>query len=101
MTDPAGFDFDSTLIRRGRQATTIAEMTSFVTMMEERPFEKLLADLANFALLSETKFSLARAVLRKRARQLDEPGREALRIRASAVAAQSEPEVAARIRTLF
>src|SRR6185295_7121169 len=62
-------DFDSTLIRHGLQATTITEMTRFVSLMEERPLDKLLSELPGFALLSETKFSLARAVLRRRARQ--------------------------------
>jgi hypothetical protein len=94
-------DFDSTLIRRGVQATTITEMTRFVSLMEERPLDKLLAELPGFALLSETKFSLARAVLRRRARQLDAADREQLRVLAQEVAAQSEAEVSARLHDLF
>ena len=94
-------DLDSTLIRRGLQATTISEMTRFVSTMEERPLDKLLVDLPGFALLSETKFSLARAVLRRRVRALDEADRQQLRTFAFEIASETEPEVAERIRTLF
>ena len=94
-------DLDSTLIRRGLQATTISEMTRFVSTMEERPLDKLLVDLPGFALLSETKFSLARAVLRRRVRALDEVDRQQLRTFAFEIASETEPEVAERIRTLF
>jgi hypothetical protein len=94
-------DFDSTLIRRGLQATTISEMTRFVATLDERPLDKLLADLPGFALFSETKFTLARAVLRRRVRDLSEIDREQLRAFAVEIATESEPEVAERIRTLF
>jgi hypothetical protein len=94
-------DFESTLIRRGLQATTISEMTRFVSTIEDRPLDKLLVDLPGFALLSETKFSLARAVLRRRVRDLDEVDRRQLRVFAMEIASETEPEVAERIRTLF
>ena len=94
-------DFDSTLIRRGLQATTITEMTRFVSLMEERPLDKLLSELPGFALLSETKFSLARAVLRRRARQLNPVDREQLRVLAQEVAAGADAEVGNRLGDLF
>lgn len=94
-------DFDSTLIRRGIQATTISEMTHFVATMEERPLDKLLAELPGFALFSETKFSLARAVLRRRIKDLDAVDREQLRVLALEIADQSHSDVAERIRGLF
>ena len=94
-------DFDSTLIRRGVQATTITEMSRFVSLMEERPLDKLLSELPGFALLSETKFSLARAVLRRRARQLDAVDREQLRVLAQEVASHAKAEVSARLHDLF
>jgi len=94
-------DFDSTLIRRGIQATTITEMTRFVSMMEERPLDKILTELPGFALLSETKFSLARAVLRRRARQLSDVDREQLRVLAQEVAAEADAEVGTRLCDLF
>lgn len=94
-------DFDSTLIRRGVQATTISDMSHFVATMEDRPLEKLLGDLPGFALLSETKFSLARAVLRRRVRDLTERDREQLKTYAFELASETEPGVAERIRTLF
>jgi len=94
-------DFDSTLIRRGIQATTITEMSRFVSMMEERPLDKILTELPGFALLSETKFSLARAVLRRRARQLSDVDREQLRVLAQEVAAEADAEVGNRLCDLF
>jgi hypothetical protein len=97
----AATDFDSTLIRRGLQATTITEMTHFVATMEERPLDKLLGDLPGFALFSETKFSLARAVLRRRIKDLDAVAREQLRVLAHEIADQAESDVAGRIRGLF
>ena len=97
----ASMDFDSTLVRNGLQATTISEMTRFVATMEDRPLDKLLTDLPGFALLSETKFSLARAVLRRRVRDLQPIDREQLRTYAMEIASEVEPEVAERIRGLF
>ncbi|MDQ3281524.1 MAG: hypothetical protein M3Q69_08930 [Acidobacteriota bacterium] len=97
----ASMDFDSTLIRNGLQATTIREMTNFVATMEQRPLDKLLTDLPGFALFSETKFSLARAVLRRRVRDLSEIDRQQLRTFAMEIARESEAEVAERIRGLF
>jgi hypothetical protein len=94
-------DFDSTLIRRGVQATTISDMTSFVATMEQRPLDKLLIDLPGFALFSETKFNLARAVLRRRMRELDQIAREQLRAFAFEIASETEGEVGERIRRLF
>ena len=97
----ATIDFDSTLIRRGMQATTITEMTRFVATMEDRPLDKLLADLPGFALFSETKFSLARAVLRRRMKDLTEIDREQLRVLALELADASPRDVADRIRGIF
>ena len=94
-------DFDSTLIRHGLQATTLSDMSRFVATMEERPLDKLLVDLPGFALFSETKFTLARAVLRRRLKDLDESDREQLRAYAFEIASESDAEVGERIRTLF
>lgn len=97
----AAADFDSTLIRRGLQATTISEMTRFVETMDGRPLDKLLQDLPGFALFSETKFSLARAVLRRRMRALDDVDREQLRVLATEVAGAAKDDVAQRITSIF
>ena len=94
-------DFDSTLIRRGIQATTISEMTRFVAIMEERPLDKLLCDLPGFALLSETKFSLARAVLRRRMKTLHPVDRAQLHALAEEIASEAKVDIAQRIRELF
>jgi len=76
-------------------------MSSFVSTMEHRPLDKLLVDLPGFALFSETKFNLARAVLRRRLRDLSEPDREQLKAVAFEIASETEGEVGERIRTLF
>ena len=63
----AADDFDSTLIRRGALATTFYEMAAFAETLEDRPLDKLLAELPGIASLSDMKFSLARQVIRRRA----------------------------------
>jgi hypothetical protein len=93
--------FESTLIRRGLQATTISELTRFVATMDARPLDRLLDELPALAEMSTSKFDLARAVFRRRARQLDPVEREQLRMHSEEVAARQDVIVAERIRTLF
>lgn len=93
--------FDSTLIRRGIEAMTISDMTRFVASVEQRPLDKLLGDLPGFALFSQTKFNLARVVLRRRLRELDAVERTRLRACAEEIAAAAHRETAERIRELF
>lgn len=97
----AALDLDSTLIRRGVQATTISEMTQFVATMEQRPLPKLLEDLPGFARLSETKFNLARAVFRRRLRTLLPAERAELHKVSEEIAGRAHAHVAERIRGLF
>jgi hypothetical protein len=97
----ADMDFDSTLVRTGIHATTISELTKFVTVMEGRPLDRLLDELPGLARLSNSKFDLAQAVLRRRARQLAPIERLQLKLHAEEVAAVAEPPVADRIRSLF
>lgn len=61
-------DYDSTLIRLGRTAVTFPEMVEFAETLEVRPFVQLLEELPELAKLSETKFSVASNVLRRRFR---------------------------------
>ena len=97
----AAADFDTTLVRSGIQATTISELSRFVAKMEVRPLDRLLNDLPGFALFSNSKFDLARAVLRRRVRDLAPVEREQLRMHAEEVAARAQPDVGERIRALF
>jgi phosphoserine phosphatase len=97
----ATFDFDSTLIRRAVKAATFNEMAEFAATLENRPLDKLLADLPGIAGLSEMKFSLARQVIRRRSRELSAIDREQLRAFAEEIAAGAPAVVAARIRELF
>lgn len=61
-------DMDSTLIRRGRNAVTFPEMVEFAETIERRPLTQLLFELPGIAELSETKFSVASNILRRRFR---------------------------------
>ena len=78
----AATDFDSTLIRSGIQATTISELSRFVATLEKRPLDRLLDELPGLAGLSNSKFDLARSVLRRRSRDLAPVEREQLRLHA-------------------
>lgn len=94
-------DFDTTLVRRGLKAATFSEMAEFAQTVERRPLDKLLTELPAIASMSEMKFSLARQVIRRRARFLGELHREQLRILADEIAEQSPALVASRIREIF
>ncbi len=96
MIDP-----DSTLIRRGVTAATFSDMADFVETIQHRPLDKLLTELPALAELSPTKFSLARHAFRRRARALDRPDYEQLRVMAYEVAEDAGAEVGERIRSLF
>jgi hypothetical protein len=94
-------EFDTTLVRRAENATTFTDMEDFVDNVEARPLDKLLGDLNGLVRLPDTKFELARLVLRRRVRELDEVEREQLRIFAEEVAERAEAEAAERIRSVF
>ena len=94
-------DFDSTLIRRGVSAATLSDMADFVETIQQRPLDKLLGELPGLASLSQTKFSLARQVIRRRAKSLDRFDFEQLRVMAYEVASTAGSEVGERIRSLF
>ena len=95
------FDGDSTLIRRGVSAATFSDMADFVDTIQNRPLDKLLAELPALAELSTTKFSLARQAFRRRARSLERTDYEQLRVMAYEVADDAGEEVGERIRSLF
>ncbi|MEO8383010.1 MAG: hypothetical protein ABI779_25355, partial [Acidobacteriota bacterium] len=94
-------DFDSTLVRRGVHASTLTDMAGFVEMIQERAVDQLLTELPGIATLSDTKFSLARTVIRRRARKLARPDFEQLRLLAFEVADDVGGDVGERIRGLF
>jgi hypothetical protein len=94
-------DLDSTLIRRGVSAATFTDMADFVDSIEQRPLDKLLGELPGLAQLSQTKFTLARQAIRRRARTLNLPDLEQLRLIAFEIADDSGAEVGKRIRSIF
>jgi len=92
---------DTTLVLQGAQATTFRDMEDFADNVETRPLDKLLGDLNGLVRLPDTKFELARLVLRRRLRELAEVEREQLRIFAEEVAQRADGEAAERIRSVF
>ena len=92
---------NTTLILKGAQATTFRDMEDFADNIESRPLDKLLGDLNGLVRLPDTKFELARLVLRRRLRELGDVEREQLRLFAEEVAAAADAEAAERIRSVF
>lgn len=79
----------------------LSELEDFVESMQHRPLDKLLAELPGLAALSDTKFSLARQVIRRRAKTLQRADFEQLRVMAFEVADVAALEIGDRIRSLF
>ena len=92
---------DTTLVLKGTHATTFREMEEFADNIETRPLDKLLGDLPGLVRLPDTKFELARLVLRRRLRELGDVEREQLRHFAEDVASGEDAEAAERIRSVF
>ncbi len=94
-------DFDSTLVRHGRDAATFDQVSAFAKEIEERSLDKLLLDLPGLSALSEWKFRLAAQMFGRRFRQLPAVEKQQLRIFAEEVAASQGADVAAKIRELI
>jgi hypothetical protein len=92
---------NTTLVLQGSHATTFSEMEDFAENVETRPLDKLLGDLNGLVRLPDTKFELARLVLRRRLRELADVEREQLRLFAEEVASEADAEAAERIRSVF
>ena len=92
---------NTTLVLKGAQATTFRDMEDFADNVESRPLDKLLGDLNGLVRLPDTKFELARLVLRRRLRELGDVEREQLRLFAEEVASGADAEAAERIRSVF
>jgi hypothetical protein len=61
-------DDDSTMVRRGKAAFSLTDMSKFVKDLQERPIGKLLEDLPGLLDLPEAKFALVSLALSKRMR---------------------------------
>lgn len=95
-------DFDSTLVRRGRQAASFSDMVEFAKNVHERPLAKLFEELPHIARLSDTKFHLATNILRNRFRSQSGLDQVELRKIGSEIADRASNDwVADRIRAIF
>ena len=92
---------NTTLVLKGAHATTFRDMEDFADNIENRPLDKLLGDLNGLVRLPDTKFELARLVLRRRVRELADVEREQLRGFAEEGASGADAEAAERIRSVF
>lgn len=92
---------DSTLIRHGRDAVTFPEMTEFASMLEHRPFDKLLEELPGLSKFSEPKFALAVGVLRRRIRGESVSDRQQLQSLAEELANDLDEQTRTRILSIF
>lgn len=100
--DPERTELDSTLIRRGRSAVTFPDMVEFAETLERRPLVQLLFELPGIAALSETKFSVAANILKRRFRNESPVDQSQLRIFGEEIAADTKDSaLAARIRSIF
>ena len=102
MATKAMEDFDSTLIRRGKKATTFADMVAFAQSVHQRPFARLLEELPELAKLSDTKFNLATRVLRHRFAIESEANQAELReLGANIARSAGSAWIGDRIRAIF
>ena len=92
--------FDSTLIRRGAEASTFTEISAFAQMIEERPITTLLDDLAGIEFLSETKFQVARRTLQRRLKAMEPPELALVKAHLGALE-RTDPGAASRLRVLL
>ncbi len=95
-------DFDSTLIRRAKNAVTFPDMVEFATTLEVRPFVQLLEELPEIAKLSHTKFSVVSNVLRRRFKQEQPIDQEQLKVFGMEIAGRMfDADLADRVRSIF
>ena len=92
-----GSERRSTLYLRGSAALTLSEMQAFVKEVETRPRARLLADLPQLLILSDSKFHMVERVLVRRILGL-EPDARGPFIAALRVEAAQSPELVARER---
>src|SRR5687768_8282725 len=59
---------ESTMVRRGKAAFSLTDMSQFVRELQERPLPKLLEDLPGLLELPEAKFALVSLAMGKRMR---------------------------------
>lgn len=95
-------EFDSTLIRHGRDAVTYTDMREFARDIETRPIVKLLQEIPALAAFAGGKFSLAKMILHRRFRNESPLDQLQLQSLIEEIASNVlDPDVAARVLTIF
>ena len=95
-------DFDSTLIRRAKHASTFKDVAEFQDTLEHRPIAKLLGELPALAKISQTQFILATTVIRRRYEE--QPTAEQFELQSFGLEIAAEvldADTSAKIRSVF
>lgn len=98
----SGSERRSTLYLRGSAALTLSEMQAFVQELEIRPRARLLADLPQLLVLTESRFELVERVLLRRIPELrPQESRQFLAALREEAAHTAEPAVRERAERLL
>lgn len=91
----------SSVVIRGMDATTFAQMEDFVNDLESRPLDRLLHDLPKLARLSATKFALVSYVIKGKFENASTADRDLMRERIGASAQTQDEEPRERLSRLL
>ena len=91
---------DSTLLRRGKVAFTLADMAAFASNLAARPIERLVADLPALLTLPEGKYGIVSLAVTKRMRA-SESERASLQQRLRSLEAKADGKVRERCQALL
>lgn len=91
-------ELSSSVVIRGLDATTFAQMEHFVDDLEAQPLDRLLRDLPKLARLSTTKFALVSYVIAGKFKNAPEGEKKVIRNSVqNAVAAELDAETRKRL----
>jgi hypothetical protein len=91
---------DSTLLRKGKVAFTLADMAAFAANLAARPIERLVADLPALLTLPEGKYGIVALAVGKRMRASDAE-RKSLQERLRSLEAKADGLVRERCQALL
>ena len=94
-------EHSSSVVIRGLDATTFAQMEDFVDDLQSRPLDRLLNDLPKLARLSATKFALVSYVLKRKFESASTEEKESIRRILEASRTSPEPVMQERMERLL